>query len=176
MTTHSVVIVLAMHGAPPRDFPRPELQEFMGLHGRLEHADGSAQEALQRRHDELEAKMRAWPRTPENDPFHAASMKLAEHLQTAIGFPVLVGFNEFCAPALGEALDAAASLAPHVVVVTPMMTRGGAHAEADIPREIAAARARHPEVRFTYAWPFPVQDIAGFLAGQILRYLQEHST
>lgn len=173
MPDHPTAVVLAMHGAPPKDFPRHELQEFMGLHGRLEHAAGTAQEDLRRRHDELEAKMRAWPRTPENDPFHAASMKLAEHLQAAVGFPVLVGFNEFCAPALDEALDSAASLAPHVVVITPMMTRGGTHAEADIPHEIEAARARHPAVRFTYAWPFPIADIAEFLAGQIQRHLRE---
>jgi sirohydrochlorin cobaltochelatase len=173
MTARPIAIVLAMHGAPPRDFPRRELQEFMGLHGRLEHAAGPEREALQRRHDELEAKMRSWPRTPENDLFHAASLQLAEHLGKATGLPVIVGFNEFCAPALDEALDQAASSASHVVVVTPMMTRGGTHAEADIPREIDAARARHPTVRFTYAWPFPMPDIAGFLAGQIQRHLQE---
>lgn len=176
MTTHPVIIVLAMHGAPPRDFPRRELQEFMGLHSRLEHAAGPEREMLRRRHDELEAKLRSWPRTPENDPFHAAALQLAGHLSKAIDFPVAVGFNEFCAPALDEALDSAAFLASHVVVTTPMMTRGGTHTETDIPGAIDAARARHPAVRFTYAWPFPVADIAGFLAGQIQRYLQDQDT
>ncbi len=70
-------IVLAMHGAPPNDFPKNEIGELFGLHARLEHASGRERAALKRRHEELEAKMRAWPRTIQNDPFFAGSLELA---------------------------------------------------------------------------------------------------
>lgn len=166
-------IVLAMHGAPSIDFPGDELAEFFGLHMRLEHgAPGGEQRThLEARYAELEEKVRTWPRTPQNDPFHAASLELAGHLEEATGSRVVVGFNEFCAPTLGEALAQATGEAQRVVVVTPMMTRGGEHSERDIPAAVARARARHPEVEFVYAWPFDSADVAGFLAEQIERLL-----
>ena len=73
----NVSVVLAMHGAPPRDFPRREMAEWFELHGRLEHAGGAERAALEQRFAELDERMRAWPRTAENDPFHASSLKMA---------------------------------------------------------------------------------------------------
>jgi sirohydrochlorin cobaltochelatase len=160
-------IVLAMHGAPPNDFPPGEVSELMGLHSRLEHVPAPQRDALQRRYDELDARVRGWPRTADNDPFWAASQALGEALARVAGCDVVVGFNEFCAPSLDRALDRAAHEATRVVVVTPMMTRGGEHAEIEIPAEVEAARARHPGVEFVYAWPFDPDDVARFLAGQI---------
>jgi sirohydrochlorin cobaltochelatase len=168
------IIVLAVHGSPPKDFPRRELAEFFGLHGRLENAAGKAQEQLQQRHDVLEARMRAWPRTVENDPFYAASHEIARKLAHALGPEVLVGFNEFCAPSLDEALDLAAQEgAERIVVTTPMMTQGGGHAEQDIPVALDRARERHPKIDFRYAWPFDPADVAEFLAKELVRHLQE---
>ena len=171
----STTIVLAMHGAPPSDFPGDELAEFFGLHMRLGHrGPGGEQHArLEARYGELEEKVRRWPRTARNDPFHSASLELAERLEEVTGSRVLVGFNEFCAPTLDEALAEAAGEAQQVVVVTPMMTRGGEHAEHDIPVSIAQARAAHPDVEFFYAWPFDTGDVAGFLAEQIDRLLDD---
>lgn len=160
------ILVLAMHGSPPHDFPRQELAEFFGLHGRLEHAAGPERQALERRHDELHARMRAWPRTARNDPFWAASLELAQALAEAAGLEVMVGFGEFCGPSLDEALDQAVAKSSRVVVVTPMMTRGGEHAEQDIPEAIRRAEGRHPACSFEYAWPFQVSEIARFLAAQ----------
>jgi sirohydrochlorin cobaltochelatase len=167
------ILVLAMHGSPPNDFPRRELGEFFALHGRLEHADGTERQALARRHDELHAKMRAWPRTAENDPFWAASVELAQALAEATGAEVMVGFGEFCGPSLDEVLDQAATKARKVVVVTPMMTRGGEHAEQDIPAAMRRAEGRHPDCTFRYAWPFEVSEIARFLAAQTAGVLNE---
>lgn len=168
----SSIVILAMHGAPPNDFPAREMAEFFALHGRLEHAAGPEREPLERRHEELHARMRAWPRTPQNDRFWAASFEMADQLSRATGQEVLVGFNEFCAPTLEEALDqAVARDADKVVVLTPMMTRGGQHAEVDIPAAIQLAQERHPETLFEYAWPFPMDEIAGFLASQIASFL-----
>lgn len=168
----SVIVVLAMHGAPPLDFPRDELAEFFGLHAQLEHTRGADYGPLRDRFAHLERKMRLWPRNAENDPFWAGSGDLAEALRKAWGGTVILGFNEFCAPNLDEALDLAAGRAAEkIVVVTPMMTRGGRHAECDIPEAVDRARGRHPREAFEYVWPFPVSGIAAFLALQIKRAL-----
>lgn len=163
------VIVLAMHGSPPLDFPRGELAEFFGLHMRLELASvpEEQRDVLSERHDYLGRKMAEWPRSETNDPFYAASMMLASDLGRAAGCDVFTGFNEFCAPSLDEALErACTSGAVCVVVVTPMMTGGGEHSERDIPEAIDRARARHEGVRIVYAWPFPSKESAAFLAEQ----------
>jgi len=144
--------------------------EWFGLHGRLEHAQGSERTALERRFAELDARMRSWPRTPANDPFHASSLEVAAQLQEATGLQVLVGFNEFCAPSLDEALEEAIhGGAEKVVVVTPMMTRGGEHAERDIPAAIERVQQRHARVPIAYAWPFEQRDVARFLAQRVQR-------
>jgi sirohydrochlorin cobaltochelatase len=165
MTT---VVVLAMHGVPPRDFPAPELTEFFGLHARIEAGGHGMAPAQTQRCGELEARLRAWPRTRANDPFHAASMDLAARLARDTGFEVIVGFNEFCGPSLDEAFAAAAARgAGRVIVVTPMLTQGGEHAERDIPAAIARARTAHREVEFVYAWPFEDAAVIRLLAEQI---------
>lgn len=169
-----IMIVLAMHGAPPNDFPRHEMAELFGLHARLEHAAGPERTALERRHAELDAKVRAWLRTAQNDPYHAGSQDLAAYLNRATGHEVIVGFNEFCAPDLDEALDQAIALgADKVIVVTPMMTPGGEHSEVDIPQAIRRAQTQHPEIPIVYAWPFQAPEVAQFLATQIARFAGE---
>ena len=83
-----------------------------------------------------------------------------------------MGFNEFCAPSLDDTFSkATARGAEKVIVVTPMMTRGGEHAEVDIPRAVEAAQARYPKIPIIYAWPFRVSDVASFLATQIVNLL-----
>jgi sirohydrochlorin cobaltochelatase len=164
------VIVLAMHGAPPLDFPEQDLAEFYSLHARLAHGPGAGPAAAERRYFELEEKIRAWPRTPRNDPFYAGSQNLAIELRKASGRKVILGFNEFCGPSLDEALNQAAGQgAEKVIVVTPMVTRGGEHAERDIPDAIERARERHPKEKFVYVWPFPAADVAEFLTAQVGR-------
>lgn len=171
-----VVVVLVMHGVPPDDFPRAEMAEFFRLHAQHESAQPGAgrpvsQDSVQR-YAELEAKMRDWPRTPENDAFHAGAQVLAEEISRATGYEVVLGFNEFCAPSVDEALDqAAADGAEKVIIITPMMSAGGEHSEQDIPQAIARATIRHPDVDFSYAWPFDVKAVAGFLAEQVRRSL-----
>ena len=170
-----VVIVLAMHGAPPIDFPRHEVAELFGLHMRLEQATGPERAALEGRHAQLESKMRHWPRTAENDTFYAGSIELANQLNQETGLEVILGFNEFCAPSLEEALELAMQPPNRrkVVVVTPMMTPGGEHSETDIPNAIQRARQRHPLVEVVYAWPFGVAQVAQFLASQIEQLLDQ---
>lgn len=163
------VILLAMHGAPPRDFPGAEMAEYFSLHMRLEHAGDRAPAEWREREAALEARMRSWPRTPGNDPFWAASLDLASHLAGSTGLEVVVGFNEFCAPTIEEAVDEAVARpgSPRVVVITPMLTRGGEHAEVDIPAAIERAKRQHPQAAIEYAWPFDPADVARFLAARI---------
>lgn len=163
------VIVLAMHGAPPNEVPQREVIELVGLHQALEHAPAFVRSMLTGRYRQLDAKIRAWPRNPANDPFWAGSHELAERLRAATGADVMVGFNEFCAPALDDALDQAAAQADQVIVITPMMTRGGEHSEVEIPDSVKRAQKRHPAVAFKYVWPLDISDVANFLAVQIAR-------
>jgi sirohydrochlorin cobaltochelatase len=167
-----IAIVLAMHGTPPSDFPRQEMAELFDLRARLKHAAGPLDLSAEHRHAELDAKMRAWPRTAQNDPFYAGSEEMAKHLRRETGWDVIVGFNEFCGPSLDEALEKATTLpVEKVIVITPMMTQGGEHSKTDIPAAIHRAQGRHPDVPILYAWPFEVSDVAQFLAKQIGRFI-----
>lgn len=167
------IIVLAMHGAPPKDFPRSEIAELFALRGRLERASNLERAALQERYVALQTRVRTWPRTPQNDPFWAGAQDLAQALQQATGLEVIIGYNEFCAPSLDEALDQAVSKgAQRIIVTTPMMTKGGDHAALEVPEAIERARGRHPAVDFIYAWPFPADEVARFLAAQIAGMIQ----
>jgi sirohydrochlorin cobaltochelatase len=141
------------------------MAEFFGLHAQREM--GAGDPASFAREEALESQMRRWPRTPANDPFWAASVEMARLLEESCGLPVSVGFNEFCAPSVDEALDATAARAKRIVVVTPMLTRGGEHAEQEIPEAVERARHRHPGVRIDYAWPYDVNEVARFLAAQV---------
>jgi sirohydrochlorin cobaltochelatase len=162
-----MIIVLAMHGMPPKDFPEKEKMEFLRLHSQHSKPGALTPEQIQR-HDELDAKMRAWPRTPQNDSFHTASYRIADEMKKSNGVEVLVAFNEFCSPAVAETLDKAAAFNQgEVVVVTPMLTRGGSHAELEIPEDIEKARQRNPQTSFRYAWPFDSGFVARFLNEQV---------
>ena len=111
------VIILAMHGAPPTDFPSKETIELFNLHARLEHADEQENKTMLERYKHLDAKIRSWPRTPENDPFHAGSVEIADRLREATQQEVIVGFNEFCAPSLDEAFERAMTHSPSKIIV-----------------------------------------------------------
>ena len=169
------MIVLAMHGAPPNDFPKPDLAKYFELHAQMEANHGPAHPvnaAMTDLFSRLDEKMRAWPRNERNDPFYAGSMALARELETQSGSRVLVGFNEYCAPSLEEAfVEAVAAGAERIAVLTPMMTAGGSHAEVDIPVAIQKAQARFPGIEFIYAWPFERSQIASFLAEQLANFL-----
>ena len=183
------LIVLAMHGAPPNDFPGRELGENFRLHSAVESAhhshpyQGNGKNGNGHRkaglppedlihYRDLESRIRSWPRTETNDPFFAGSLALAKALQKECGQRVLVGFNEFCAPSLPEIFRQAADMrARRVLVITPMMTAGGAHAEQEIPDAVHAAQMEYPQIEFTYAWPFGYREVASFLAAQVDRHL-----
>ena len=176
------MIVLVMHGAPPKDFPPLETREYFTLHGILgeEHAHGHghsphAEDAEhienEQRFAKLDERMRNWPRNAGNDPFFAGSETLANELARTTGLEIILAFNEFCAPSMEGALDLAVSKgAERIFAITPMMTSGGGHSEEDIPSALAVARERHSSVEFIYSWPYPPEKVAQFLAAQIARF------
>jgi sirohydrochlorin cobaltochelatase len=167
------IIVLAMHGMPPQDFPKEEIAEFFSMHARLDHAKEAEREQLERRYAELDAKMRSWPRTAENDPFFAGAQQIAQYLSKEAGCEVIVGFNEFCAPDVDDSIEKAIEEgAERVIVITPMMTRGGEHSEIDIPAAIRRMQGRYPEVSIIYVWPFEALEVGKFLADQIKGFVE----
>jgi sirohydrochlorin cobaltochelatase len=164
------MILLAMHGVPPLDFPSSELGEFFRLHAFAESGLRGVRDFPEQRYGDLEKKIRRWPRTRENDPFFTTSEKLARKLGEETGMEVVPGFIEFCAPDLDDAFrEIIGRGATRIIVVTPMMTLGGQHAERDIPEAISRAVKAYPAVRIDYAWPFPLDEIVGFLARQTAR-------
>lgn len=166
------VIILVMHGAPPNDFPPLETAELFNLHFQLEHLPPEARKNLQMRYAELEARMRAWPRNTSNDPFYAGSVELANQIERITSQKVILAFNEFCAPDLEKAFSLAAAENPdQIVVITPMMTRGGEHSEVEIPAAVERAREHYPDIPIYYIWPFDSAEVARFLVSQIEKYL-----
>ncbi len=176
------LVVLAMHGAPPTDFPQADLAEYVGLHA-VDQANYPGQKlhrgfaskpptsAEKARYAELDHLLRSWPRTEANDPFYMGSLALAQAVSKESHLPVIVGFNEFCSPSLDQALEQAATEGRRVLVITPMMTSGGSHSEVEIPLAIQHAREKFPDIEFIYAWPFSNHQVATFLATQIARHL-----
>ena len=166
-------IVLIMHGMTPKDYPHHDKKEYMSL--RAKHHDahsvsGSVQDRLKL--EEMERKIRRWPRTKANDPFHAAALRISKDLERFSRLKVFVGFNEFCAPSAHEALEkAATSGAREVIVTTPMLTPGGHHSEEEIPEIISNMRVYYPKIQFIYSWPFKEAVIAKFLHQNIKGFL-----
>ncbi len=170
------VIVLVMHGEIPRDFPKGDLIEFFSLHTRMHTVNGAEREALERRHSELEAKLRSWPRTLENDPFFAGSQELAAELSRVTGLEVIVAFNEFCAPSTEESVEQAIQQgAGRILMLTTMMSRGGSHSEREIPEALQHMQTRHPDTPILYIWPYDVSEVAQFLASQLRSFLEKSS-
>ncbi|WP_437950054.1 CbiX/SirB N-terminal domain-containing protein [Sorangium sp. So ce296] len=162
------VVILVGHGAPAADCPRELVTRLKALEGRRAAGGGSAPSPEER---ELEAKVRAWPRTPENDPYRAGLERLAAELAPMLGgAELLVAYNEFCAPTLAEAVATAVQRgATEVEVVPSMLTPGGVHAEVEIPEALARLRAEHPSVTLRYAWPFDLTAVARLFAAQLAR-------
>ena len=158
-----VAVVLIGHGAPATDCPPQLIGELMGLEWRPDHA------APRQRLEELDAKIRTWPRRPDNDPYKAGLERLADAMRPLVPAGLFaVGYNEFCSPSVSEAVEQVIRQgAERVLVIPSMLTPGGVHAERDIPRELEAVRRRHPRIRVDYLWPFDLARVAELFAAHI---------
>lgn len=138
------------HGGVPSDAPR-ELAA-----------------AAARHEPEADRALRAWPRTPQTDPYKAGLEAIGKELGQASGRRVYLAYNEFCPPTLEQAISSAVQEgAREIEVISTMYTRGGIHSETEIPALLENERKNHPGVAIRYAWPFDVKKIAGFLASHL---------
>lgn len=119
-------------------------------------------------------KLRTWPRTKLNDPYWAGVHSVAEQIQTYYPTtPLIVAFNEFCAPSLEQA--ARTLIDKHnvkkIVIFSSMVMPGGSHAEKEIPKEVDKIRFSFPTVDFHYIWPYPLENLVNFFSKALSPYL-----
>src|SRR3989338_7573004 len=137
MGSEKIGVVLAGHGVPATDCPPEWVGQLMALEWSNSHSHGGEgrTEGVSARVQELDAKIRDWPRRPGNDPYKEGLEKLAHALQALLpGALLTVGYNEFCRPSVPEAIrEAIRKGARRVLVVPSMLTPGGLHSEQDIP-------------------------------------------
>ena len=165
----SQAVIVVGHGGLPIDLPPAVVAEWKRIESARQRAGGPATD----RERELDAQIRGWPRTAATDPYQAGLEAVAARLRARLaGVAVSTAYNEFCAPSVADAIDAAvAAGARRVTLVTTMFTPGGAHSEREIPRDVEAARARHPGVTIDYAWPFDLDRAAALLEETVRPHL-----
>ena len=163
------IVVLAAHGAPATDCPKRKIGMLMAL----ESMQGLTLRLgfLRARQKALDSEIRTWKRTADNDPYKKGVDALAERIAAHTGYTVIAGYNEFCNPTIGRAIDeAVAQGAAQVIVATTMTTRGGEHSEIEIREIVDEAQKRHPGVRICYAWPFDPDRVAQLFAEEIKKF------
>ncbi|MBA2487173.1 MAG: CbiX/SirB N-terminal domain-containing protein [Nitrospira sp.] len=168
MPTTTRGVVLVGHGGIPKDCP-PELVTRLK---RLEAQRRAAKLPPTMEENELDTKIRRWPRTPETDPYQAGLEAVAAQLRANLGEVLFaIAYNEFCAPTLEESVEQLIKQgATQITVTTTMFTPGGSHSEVEIPEILDLLQPQYPGVQLRYAWPFDVNLVANTLAEQIKRF------
>jgi sirohydrochlorin ferrochelatase len=168
MSENHPAVILVGHGGLPKDCPREMIQQFKQLE-RERKASGKPATAQEQ---DLEKQIREWPRTPENDPYKAGLEQLAERLEPLLdGAPLVLAYNEFCAPTLEDAVAGLATRGiNHITVVPTMLTPGGSHSEIEIPEILDGLRLRHPALEIRYAWPTNLDLLARMLANHLKKF------
>lgn len=163
-------IILIGHGATATDTPRPLIAELKRLEG---ERMARREKTLSAREAELDKQVREWPRTPQNDAYKAGVDEIAKAFAPKLGGrKLVVAYNEFCAPSVETAIEALVQEGfTRISLISTMFTRGGMHAESEIPGIVLAAGKAHPGVKIEYAWPFDPDFLADFLAAQLRRAL-----
>jgi len=158
------VILMAMHGGIPADFPKYDLGRFFQLHGKPKQSLNDQEKVdLEILDDEL----RNWPRSAANDPYYAGCVELQQALEKNLSLPVLLAFNEYCAPSIEDAIVecSASGTIKNIIVVTTMTTTGGSHSEKDIPAAISRAQKelQNKDINIEYRWPVPLDMTVKFM-------------
>ena len=137
-------VVLIGHGAPATDCPPQLVGELMALEWSQE-GPGSTHR-LTGRIAELDVAIRNWPRHAGNDPYKAGLEQVADALKPMLPTALFaIGYNEFCRPSIGEAIEQVIQQgAKRIFVIPSMLTPGGLHSEQDIPRALDAVKRRSP--------------------------------
>lgn len=163
-------VVLIGHGGTASDTPKAAVGELK----RLEAERQARRETVMTpREAELDKLVREWPRTRETDPYKYGVEEIAAALAPKLGGRKLaVAYNEFCAPSVEDAIDALVKEGyGRIQLISTMFTRGGVHAECEIPGIVIEAKKKYPGVVVEYAWPFDASFLADFLAAQLERAL-----
>ena len=162
--TATKCVILVGHGGIPSDCPRELIGEFKRLEAA---AHGKPSKELA----DIDAKLRNWPRTAQTDPYKAGLEAVAESLRRQLpDYEIIEAYNEFCAPSLEEAFEKAVKDgAAQITTISTMFTRGGVHSESEIPAIVARLQRRHPQVQARNVWPFDLDAVARFMAGEIAR-------
>lgn len=168
METDNRGVVLVGHGGLPSDCP----DDLVARLKRLENQRRKQNLPPSKEELELDRTVRAWPRTPESDPYKNGLECVANQLASLLGPVTLVtAYNEFCSPTLGEAVESLVRDGKnHISLVSTMFTPGGSHSEIEIPEEVRDLQLKYPEVEIVYAWPFDLEKIAQMLFQHIERF------
>lgn len=163
-------VVLIGHGGTASDIPRPIIAELKRLEGERQ---ARRELTMSPREAELDKKVREWPRTPETDPYKFGVEEIAAALAPKLGGrKLVVAYNEFCAPSVEDAIEGLVKEGfTRISLISTMFTRGGIHAECEIPGIVIEEKKKHPGVVVEYAWPFDNEGIADFLAAHLARAL-----
>ncbi len=163
-------VILIGHGGLASDTPRPMAAELKRLEGERQ-ARRETRPGV--REAELDKLVRDWPRTPETDAYKHGVEEIAAALAPKLeGRKLVVAYNEFCAPSVEAAIAGLVQEGcRRIILISTMFTRGGIHAEHEIPALMSRAQNEYPEVVIEYAWPFDADFIASFLAAQLDRAL-----
>jgi sirohydrochlorin cobaltochelatase len=159
-------VVLIGHGGTSSDTPRALVSELKRLEGERQARKDLT---MSPREAELDKQVRGWPRTPESDPYKYGVEEIAKALAPKLqGRRLVVAYNEFCAPSVEDAIEGLVGEGcERILLISTMFTRGGIHAEFEIPAIVLEARRKHPRVAVEYAWPYDAGFIADFLAAQL---------
>jgi sirohydrochlorin cobaltochelatase len=170
MTAAQRAIVLVGHGGVPKDCPHDLIRKLK----QFEAQRRAAGRPMSPEERELDQKIRRWPRTPQTDPYKEGLEALATQLRPLLnGDRLAIAYNEFCAPALEEAVEELIREGTKdITVVSSMFTAGGSHAEIEIPETVNKLKRAHPNTTIRYAWPFDKQLVAGMLAAHLNRFRQ----
>jgi sirohydrochlorin cobaltochelatase len=161
-------VVLIGHGGTATDTPKAMVGELKRLEGERQ---ARRELKMSAREAELDKIVREWPRTPQTDAYKYGVEEIAQALAPKLGGRKLVtAYNEFCAPSVEAAIEGlVAEGYSRIVLISTMFTRGGIHAECEIPGIVIETKKKHPGVVVEYAWPFDAGFIADFLSGQLAR-------
>jgi sirohydrochlorin cobaltochelatase len=161
-------VVLIGHGGTASDTPRALVSELKRLEGERQARKGLT---MTPREADLDKQVREWPRTPETDPYKYGVEAIAALLAPKLGGRRLtIAYNEFCAPSVEAAIDGLVDEGfGRIQLISTMFTRGGIHAEFEIPEIVVQARKKHNGLTIDYAWPFEPAVIADFLAARLSR-------
>ena len=167
MNTKEAVVLIG-HGGTASDTPRALVSELKRLEGERQ---ARREMTMSPREAVLDKQVREWPRTPETDAYKYGVEEIAAALLPKLqGRRLVTAYNEFCAPSVEDAIEGLVREDyKRVLLISTMFTRGGIHAECEIPGIVLEARKKHPGVTIEYAWPFDANFIADFLSAQLTK-------